>query len=53
MNESMDILTAVLVALLVGIMTFVFTGNLDATVVAGAFSLTVGFVATKTFKEDN
>lgn len=52
MNENLEILVAVLVALLIGSFVFVFTMDLNATFVAGLFSMAAVFLAVQTFKED-
>jgi len=53
MNENLEVLTAVLVAFLVGIFTIVFTGSRDAVMIAWSISFVLTFLATQTFKEDN
>ncbi|ANT41019.1 hypothetical protein BI091_gp40 [Enterococcus phage SANTOR1] len=52
MNENMEVLTAVLVAFLVGIFTIVFTGSRDAVMIAWSISFVLTFLAAQTFKED-
>lgn len=52
MNENLEVLTAVLVAFLVGIFTIVFTGSSDGALVAWWVSFGLTFLATQTFKED-
>lgn len=53
MNENMEVLTAILVAFVVGIFTIVFTGSSDGALVAWLLSFGLTFLATQTFKEDN
>lgn len=53
MNENLEILTAILVASLVGIFTIVFTSSGDGALVAWLVSFALTFLGTQTFKEDN
>lgn len=51
MNENMEVLTAILVANLVGILTIVFTTSTDAGLVSWLVSSALTFLAIQTFTE--
>lgn len=51
MNENMEVLTAILVANLVGILTIVFTTSSDAGLVSWLVSFSLTFLVIQTFTE--
>nr|DAH82322.1 MAG TPA: hypothetical protein [Caudoviricetes sp.] len=52
MNENMEILTAFLVSVLIGLMMVVFTANIDYLLMATLLSFSLTFLALQTFEED-